>query len=190
MIDPIGDAQYTGREIEDTFERVVTLQCAQKLKEMIRNNFDNVQVIITRTAGEKISERQNASFANRMNVDLYLAISLYHQSSIPSNVAIFYYRQNYMDQYHKYDPYKFYHITEAHLIKNTLSMNIAKMFIQSFQNKNINTYFLPIGYFGIPCMPLFGVTSPAIYIEAGLKNKNDWYHLTDPIIATLKILLS
>jgi len=190
MIDPIGDAKYTGREIEDTFERVVTLQCAQKLKEVIAYHFPHVQVIITRTAGEKTTERQNASFANRMNVNLYLAISFYYQSSIPNNVTIFYYRQNSMDQYHKYDPYKFYHITETHLIHNNLSMNIAKIFTQAFQDKSINNYFLPLGNFGIPCMSLFGVTSPAIYIEAGLKNKNDWHHLINPIIITIKELLS
>jgi N-acetylmuramoyl-L-alanine amidase len=190
MIDPIGDAKYTGREIEDTFERVLTLQCAQKLKEIIHYNFSHAQVIITRAAGETVTTKQNASFANRMNVDLYLAISFYYQTSIPNNVAIYYYRQNAMDQYHKYDPFHFYHITQAHLINNSLSMNIAKMFLQMFQDTNINSYFLPLGSFGIPCMPLFGVTSPAIYIEAGLKNKNDWHHLITPIIATIKVLIS
>lgn len=190
MIDPIGDAKYTGREIEDTYERVLTLQCAQKLKEIINDQMPHLQVVLTRTAGETLAHKQNASFANRMDIDLYLAISFYQQSSIPNNVTIFYYRENSMNQYHKYDPFHFYHISQAHLINNNLSMNIAKMFMQIFQDSHTNSYFLPIGTFGLPCMPLFGIKAPAIYIEAGLKNKNDWHHLLQPIMTTVKKLLS
>lgn len=190
IIDPIGDAKHTGREIEDTFERVLTLQCAQKLKELINYNFPGVQVIITRAAGETLATHQNASFANRMNADLYLALSFYHQPSIPNNVAIFYYRENSMDQYHKYDPYHFYHITQAHLISSSISMNIAKIFAQTFQNKSSNHYFLPLGCFGIPCQALSGVKSAAIYIEAGLNHKNDWEYIIQPILTTIHTMVS
>lgn len=189
MIDPVGDAKYTGREIEDTFERVLTLQCAQKLKEIILNNFSDIQVIITRTAGESLTDYQNASFANRMDANLYLAISFYHQPSIPNNVAIYYYELNNMDQYHQYDPFNFYHISQAHLINNRLSQNIAKRCNQIFKDTVYNSYFLPLGSFGIPCMRLYGIKVPAIYIEAGLKNKNDWHYLIEPIISTIKQLI-
>ena len=37
MIDPAGDAKNTGRQIDDTLERAVTLQFAQKLKSEIEN---------------------------------------------------------------------------------------------------------------------------------------------------------
>ena len=190
LIDPIGDASRTGREIEDTFERVITLQCAQKLKETIENNFQKIQVILTRSAGESLTELQNASFANRINANLYLAISFYHQTSIPNNIAIFYYQENTMDNIHIYDPYLFYHISQAHLISHSITKNIAKIFTQVFQNTTTNSYFLPLGTFGIPCQPLFGIKCPAIYIEAGLQNKNDWYHIIEPIIATINAVLS
>lgn len=36
MIDPAGDAKHAGRVIEDSFERGITLQCAEKLKKMLK----------------------------------------------------------------------------------------------------------------------------------------------------------
>ena len=190
MIDPIGDAKHTGREIEDTFERVLTLQCAQKLKEVISYNFPEIQVLLTRSAGETLTPNQNSSFANRMNVNLYIALSFYEQKAIPNNVSIFFYQENAIDQFHKYDPFHFYHISQAYLINSSVTSKIAKIFLESFQDKQKNSYFLPTGAFGFPCKPLFGIKSPALYIEAGLKNKNDWHYIVPPIIEAINEILS
>jgi hypothetical protein len=186
MIDPIGDAKYTGREIEDTFERSLTLQCAQKLKEKIEETFPHAQVIITRNAGETLQPLQNTSYANRMNVDLYLCLSFYHQENIPGHISIFYYLENNIDLQHKYKPLHFYHVSQAYLGNVAISSRMAKKLDSVFKQKNINPHFLCLGAFGIPCMPLFGILPPALYIEAGLHRKDDWKYLIQPIIEALK----
>ena len=191
MIDPVGDAKYTGREIEDieknaTFERSLTLQCAQKLKENIEETFPHTQVIVTRTAGETLQLFQNASYANRMNVDLYLCLSFYHQESIPGHISIFYYLENNIDLLHKHNPLHFYHISQAYLSNVTASSHIAQKLSSVFKQKNINPHFLCLGAFGIPCMPLFGIQPPAVYIEAGLHHQDDWKYLIQPIMQALK----
>lgn len=185
MIDPMGDAKHTGYEIEDTFERSLTLQCAQKLKENIEHTFSNTQVIITRSAGESLEPLQNASYANRMNVDLYLCLSFYQQKTIPGNIAIFYYLENEIDLQHKYNPLHFYHISQAYLKSITRSKTIGAKIASVFEQKNTNPHFLCLGSFGVPCMPLFGIQSPALYIQAGLQHKNDWKYLVQPLIDAL-----
>lgn len=186
MIDPIGDAKYTGREIEDTFERSLTLQCAQKLKEKIEETFSHAQVVITRNAGETLQALQNASYANRMNVDVYLCLSFYHQENIPGHLSVFYYLENNLDLQHKYNSFYFYHVSQAYLANITSSSHTAKKLASVFKQKNINPHFLCLGSFGIPCMPLFGIQAPALYIEAGLHRKDDWKYLIEPIIEALK----
>lgn len=186
MIDPIGDAKYTGREIEDTFERSLTLQCAQKLKEKIEETFSQALVIITRNAGEALEKLQNASYANRMNIDIYLCLSFYHEKNIPGHISVFYYLENNLDLQHKYNPLHFYHVSQAYLGNITISNYIANKLTAAFNEKNINPHFLCLGSFGIPSMPLFGILPPAVYIEAGLHHKDDWKYLIQPIIKALE----
>lgn len=93
MIDPTGDGAYAGREIQDSFERGITLQCAQELKKQLTDHFANIRVILTRAAGETIQPMHNALFSNRLQAQLYLRIGFYHEPDMPSHIALFYYIQ-------------------------------------------------------------------------------------------------
>src|SRR5579872_3367872 len=75
MLDPAGDARETGRIIEDSLERAVTIQFAQQLRDVLTSQLPNSTVIITRTPGEELQPLQQANFANRLPVDLYLNIN-------------------------------------------------------------------------------------------------------------------
>ncbi|HSW75550.1 MAG TPA: hypothetical protein VLG50_00750, partial [Candidatus Saccharimonadales bacterium] len=52
IIDPLGDPKNTGREIDDVFERGITLQCAEELKKQLNNVLPHIRVILTRVPGE------------------------------------------------------------------------------------------------------------------------------------------
>ena len=67
MLDPAGDAQNPGRTIDDNFERGITLQFAEKLKEMLQEKFPTIRVVLSRTPGESLQPLQNANFANRLS---------------------------------------------------------------------------------------------------------------------------
>lgn len=189
MIDPTGDAKHTGREIEDTFERGITIQCAQKLKDEITQTFPNVRVVLTRVPGETVYPHQNASFANRLGVDFYLSLAFYHEPSIPAHVAIFYYLEQPTDIWHRCNPLQIYHYSQAHLINIQVTEQIAKNFLQRFQQKTINNAFVLRGMFGIPCRPLIGVKAPALCIEAGLRSKDDWKNLINPLISCIQAII-
>lgn len=189
MLDPTGDAKHTGREIDDTFERGITIQCAQELKQQLTQIIPEVRVILTRVPGETLQPLQNASFANRLGVDFYLTLSFYKETDIPSHISFFYYLQNSTDSWHKHNALQFYHATQAYLINLNITMEIAKIFSQLFKEKNFNSIFAVRGIFGVPISPLIGVAAPAIYLEAGLRNKDDWKYLVKPLIACLQAII-
>jgi len=190
MIDPSGDAKHTGRVIEDTFERGITLQCAELLKKEINQAFPDIRVVLTRVPGETIQPLQNASFANRLQADLYLSIYFYPETDIPSHISIFHYLTNTTDLWHQCIPLSFYHINQAHLININNTSHIGSIFLKHLQDKSLNPFFITQGLFAIPFKPLLGIKAPALTIEAGLYKKNDWKYLIKPFLASIKEVLT
>lgn len=191
MIDPAGDAKHTGRLIDNTFERGISLQCAEKLKDVITKKYKNVRVIFTRVPGETIQPLQNASFANRLNVDLYLSLYFYHEPSNPAHVSIYYYVENPItDFWHKPKKLTFYPINQAHLPALKTTQQCGNLFLQTLQDKNSSKFFHPRGLFAIPFLPLMGIKAPALALEIGLKQKQDWLAVIDPIVIAIERIMT
>lgn len=189
IIDPLGDPKNTGREIDDVFERGITLQCAEELKKQLNNTLPNIRVILTRVPGETIAPLQNASFSNRLQADFYLSISFYQEPEMPSFISLFYYLENPTDRLHHYNSLYFYHASQAHLINLKESEAIGKVFLKSLQNSSINSVFRTQGLFGIPYKPLIGIKAPSLAIEAGLRQKDDWRYLITPLTTCIKAII-
>src|SRR5579859_5868722 len=67
MLDPAGDAQITGRIIDDSYERGITLQLCEDIKKQLEADHPkNTRIVLTRFPGETIDPLQNANFANRL----------------------------------------------------------------------------------------------------------------------------
>ena len=187
MIDPAGDAKHTGRLINDTFERGIALQCAEQLKAAIIQKFPNVRVILTRVPGETIQPLQNASCANRLGVDFYISLYFYHEPLNQGHVALYYYLENpATDLWYQPKSLTLYQVNQAHIIHLKTTEKWGQILLKSFENKNISKFFQPRGLFGIPFTPLIGIKAPAIAIEAGLKNKQDWQQLIEAIIIAIE----
>ena len=92
MLDPAGDAKNVGRKLYNSFERGATLQFAQELKKQILQTYPNTEVVLTRSAGEVLENLQNANFANRLDVDLYLSINFYEETQIKPHIFLFYFK--------------------------------------------------------------------------------------------------
>ncbi len=189
MLDPAGDGQHTGHEIDGTFERTITWQCAQEIKQQLIQIDPSIHVVMTRSPGDTIEPLQTANFANRMHADLFLHLSFYQEKTIPNHVAIFYYVQNPTDHWHRYQPLYFYPVSQAHLINLKVTEKIAHFFSVTFEQKTINTAFVPLGVFALPYKPLFGITPPALCIQAGLVHQKDWKYIVDPIVQSIKAIL-
>lgn len=186
IIDPSGDAKHTGRVIQDTFERGITLQCAELLKKELNQTLPKVRVVLTRVPGETIQPLQNASFANRLQADFYISISFYLETDIPSHISIFHYITQQTDYWHTYVPLSFYHVSQAHLINIALTQKLGKQLLTILQDKNINPFFKAQGLFAIPYKPLLGIKAPALAIEAGIRQKDDYKNIIQPLICFIK----
>jgi N-acetylmuramoyl-L-alanine amidase len=180
MLDPTGDGQYAGREIQDCFERGLTLQCAQEIKKQLTEQCNHVRVILTRTAGETIQPMHNALFANRLQADLYFRIGFYHESDMPSHAALFYSCNHPQDFWQTINPLQFFHVEQAHLLHLKLTKQLATNFLHILQNNQRN--FIAYGAFAVPFKPFVGIQAPALYLEVGLHNTTDWKYIVKPIV--------
>lgn len=173
MIDPAGDAKNTGRQIDDSLERGITLQFTQKLKENIESKLKNVKVIVTRVSGEKVESLQNANFANRLDVDFYLSVHFYKESAVKSQAYIytFSYKDDFIEK--KPDLY-FYQYDMAHLINRDVTKKCADNIKDVFLSGQYAKYSEFCGVFSLPFKPLIAVKAPAVGIEIGLNSRDDW----------------
>lgn len=190
IIEPVGDAEHTGRAINDTFERGITLQFAQEIKDILTAKIPGIRVVLTRVPGETIQPMHNALFANRLQAQLYIRVGFYHEKNTPSHIALFHYAEQKTDFWHKHNPLQFYDIEHAYLINLNATKELGLKMLAELTNKSINSVFVPYGLFSIPCKPLLGIQAPALYLEAGLHNKDDWKYLIQPFTACIQAIVS
>lgn len=186
MLNPAGDAQTTGRVLNDSFERGITLQFAKELKNKLELN-RNIKVVITRAPGEILEPLQNANFSNRLNTSLYLSVHFYKENEPISQLFLY----NYIS-----DPayiqsslrLYFYNFDDAYLVNISKTLKYGNKIKNTFQDINYKNAFNFKGFLSIPFKPLIGVMSPALAIEIGLKDSKDWVSFVDPIAKAIEEL--
>ncbi len=187
MLEPSGDAHHAGRIIDGNFERGISLACAEELKKQIVKFDSNIRVILTRVPGEVLEPLQNASFANRLAVDLYLSLYFYEEKKSPQHVTLFYYLENKTtDFWHQPNLLSFYPAHQAYLLNLQTTKKWADAFFSILTNKTNNPFFQAAGLFGIPFKPLIGITCPALSLEIGLKDIKDWKYIIEPILTFIE----
>jgi N-acetylmuramoyl-L-alanine amidase len=172
MIDPAGDAKEPGRTINDTFERGITLQLAQELKQSIEAENPGVRVILTKFPGEVIEPLQNASFANRLKVDLYLSLHVFEHKDKRNTLFLYQLQYNPADLWvKKTEDLILLPFDQAY--KNSLpkTESYIDQLYESCKKETKLTCHTPLK---IPFKPLVGISAPAIGIELGIKKKDDW----------------
>jgi hypothetical protein len=188
MLDPAGDAQHTGRIIDTTFERGISIQCAHYLKQELERNNPNLRIILTRFPGETVQPLQNANFANRLKIDGYITIHFYHEKTTKPSLYIYYfcYENGVIP---KNNDLAFYPYDKAYLNNLTTTQQWAQIFQKSI---DITLYTQKInlaGIFGVPFKPLIGIQAPALALEIGLKKADDWPLYNDLLRAGIQSLV-
>ena len=170
MLDPAGDAQHTGRQLDGNFERGITLQCAERIKTTLEQRHPHVRVVITRSPGEALEPLHNANFANRLNVDCYISLHLYQETATKPRLYIYYFCDG-DDLIGKKQELAFYPYDKAHL----LTMPTTKKYSSALQHALSQTHLIDVqGVFKLPFKPLIGIKAPALAIEIGLQSKDTW----------------
>lgn len=183
MLDPAGDAQHTGRVIDDSFERGITLQCAEALKELLEKIIPGVRIILTRIPGETLEPLQNAAFSNRLKADFYLHLAFYQEAHAPSHASLYYFLYNpSTDSWHKRDdtfawePYQ-----AAHCATLDATVSYADLIYKSLLPYHRQGLFQLHTFCGLPVRPIIGIKAPALVCEIGLHDKDMWKLFVTPL---------
>ena len=176
VIDPAGDARHTGRIIDETFERTITLQCAQELKQALEQRNPYARVMLTRMPGETVEPLQNATFANRLQADLFISIHCYQETSVTPRCSLYRFSYNpATDAWYKKD--ERLHFVPLHLAYQDFagqSDALINHLQTSLRQSEHHQHYIVEQPRACPCEPLLGVHSPAVCIEMGLAKKDDW----------------
>lgn len=184
MLDPAGDAQYTGRVIDDCFERGITLQCVEQLQAALTQRFPKIRVVLTRMPGETRQPLQHANFANRLDVDLYISIHCYPESKPKSQLYLYYFSYN--DPFASTpSPYAMCPYDKAYLYSLQTTKKWSDLIARTLRDGQYAPSFIFHGVYALPFAPLIGIKKPAIAFEIGLKQKDSWKQFIEPIIASL-----
>lgn len=189
MIDPSGHAKNVGRKLVESYERSISFKMAESLKKKMQDSY-GFRCVLSRYPGEEIVKLQNASFANRLGVDFYISLHIYRHEFVKPKIFVYNLVYNPMVDLatRTIDPYQFIPINRAHFfnINQTVfyGRSIKNILTQEHYKKNFDFY----GVYGIPVKPLVGIVAPALLIEVGICNEDQWESLIDPLIDGLVFL--
>lgn len=188
MLNPAGDAQRTGRVIQDAFERTITMQLCTYLKSELEKK-ERFRVILTRHPGETVEPLQNAQFANRLQVDLFISIHAYahdelhmHLYHLLTHPVTDYWQQSRSDAIHM-TPFDEAHKKQAH---NSKEIAYQLFTILSEQQPLQFIVHQPIGF---PFKPLVGIQAPAVGCEMSLPDKDRCLLYANKLIDAIHSLL-
>ena len=190
MINPAGDAVHPGRIVDSLFERTITAQCAQTLKKELEDKNPNLRIILTRFPGETVEPLQNATFANRLQVDCYISIHCYQSTTQNPTCCLYQYTYDSLaDQWYKKS--NRLTVTPLHLAHQQFieeSNCIIKRIYTTLQQRENQSRLTTMAPRAFPFKPLMGIHAPTLGIEIGLTKKEDLHFVIDILLRALENL--
>lgn len=187
MLDPAGDAQNTGRVIDDSFERTLTAHYAERLKMILEDEHSHIRVLLTREPGQTLQPLLNANYANRANVDLYIHISFYKEQSVKPSLYLYTFNNSPIVTRHStlaFVPYD-----QAHMLSYNDTQRLSTMLKKNLENEPYSKFCECKGIYATPFKPLIGIQRPALGLEIGLKTAASWGDFIEPIALSLKPII-
>ena len=185
MINPAGHAGDPGRSLSG-FERAATFRFAQEIQNAFERGYD-FRVVLTRVPGEKIVDFQNASFANRLNVDLFISVHLFKLDSAKPKVYLYQHVADPIGDFvnRTFPSLKMISVLQAHQVNIFRTKNIGQQLANTLLSSDNQKMFDFGGFYGIPLKPLCGIVAPAILIEVGVIQDDDWHVVLDAVVQGL-----
>ncbi len=182
MLDPAGDARHTGRVIGSSFERACTFHIAQALQQTLQKSFP-CTVIVTRSPGEILHPRQNANFANRLSIDLYISLHCYHAPHEKHTIALYYVARSPLNKPSStslamtpcaHAHWQSFDTTQKYA--DTMHRLLAAGYAHQFQLPPVIAF---------PFAPLLGIQAPAIGIEINCVAPDNSALYVEPLAKTI-----
>lgn len=169
VIHPAGDKTKTGRVIAREFERKLTRQLAQEIKQILEST-QQYTIVITHDIGQQTEHEESASRANRLCADAYIHLNCFESKKIlPEIVCYFPLYNPETDFWHKKrDPLSLQPIDKAYLTSIHASLALCKTITENINDLGDQRYIIHRPY-GLPLTPLIGIQTPSCVIECGIQ---------------------
>jgi len=181
--------RHTLPKIDDYLERGATLQFANAVKKLIEKTHNNIRVVLTRFPGETIQPRQNASFANRLDVDLYLSLHFFKQTTRKPLLHFFFFCLDPTTDFWPTQTPELAFVKSNEIYKQ--SIKCSKLWAHTLfetMHKHADS-FDATKPLGIPFKPLYGLKAPSIGVEASLDHPEEWQRYIQPITEGINRLI-
>ncbi len=190
MLSPAGDAEHPGRALVDGYERGATLQLAESMAQMLRNEH-GMRVVITRSPGEVITPLQVASLANRTSPDLFLSLHACGQDDPKSNIYFYHLVYNPLVDFalRAIDPHALIPLREAHFQNIHTTIKTAKNMLVSLQESAKQRFLKAHELISVPCKPLIGIVPPALMIEVSIHEKGALQYIAKSLVESIVVAL-
>ena len=184
VIDPAGDVKRVGRKIGDSFERGLTLQCVEKIKEIIEERAPHITVVVTRMPGDNVYDLQNATLTNRLQANLFINLNFYYTQE--TKPTVYMYQFSYGNDFascgqgltlHTYD--------QAYRINKDQTAVACQLFAKELAHKQYQSMYTVAGPYKLPLKPLIGVIAPSVAFDMGLKSKDWWHYYSEPLASAI-----
>lgn len=171
LFQPAGDARHPGRSIHGSYERGLSIQLAELIKSALERKDPTLNILIPRLNSQTVEPFEQASIANRLHVDAYIALMLYEQHESNPQLAIYTYAIDSSDAQKKYNPnnLQFVPFDQAHIKEQKISLRMAEELLSSFNAKPVFT-IMGNSVHAIPLKNLAGISAPHIALELSIQN--------------------
>jgi N-acetylmuramoyl-L-alanine amidase len=183
MFHPTGSNTQPGRLIGDFFERGLTLQFIQLLKEKMLATPTTYELIIlsSNSAGQTPSVHDHAVWANQQEVDLFVAFSMYASQEQTAQLSLFTY-QNSLFVHTRPPELGFIPFKDAALYSTQQSAAMSQSILKNLVQ---NSSWLTVTQCAAPLVSLAGITRPACAIELGINQTTTIDSYVEPIASAL-----
>lgn len=181
FVDAAGDATQGGRIIDNNYESSINFTIAQSLKNALATSHPHLKIVLNRTPLETIAPLQNAQFANKLGVDLYIHICSV-QSPQTSSITLYQFSSD-QKTILKKGSLGFFPYDQIYLMHEHQTTEWAHSIKKNLIDQHHSTIS---GVYKMPFKPLVGINAPALAIEVGIQSLDD----LDPLIEQLARALS
>lgn len=184
IIDPAGDAKHAGRQLDDAWERGITMQCAQAVQKRMEMIDRSITILLTRMPGEVVTDLQNAQLANQLQATIFISLNFYQEQSLAPHWYTYLLDLG-EDYILKSRDYTFYYADQAHMLCKDVTKKYAQIVYDHCKKAPLQSYNFHEPQHA-PIKQLIGVACPALCFDIGLKSKESWKNLVDQLCSIIQ----
>jgi|GEM_PF-5039771 len=191
LICPHGDAKISTMDQKKCCKPSQVHAFAQKLGTLLQKKY-NFRVALTHELTDTLAPWRITSLTNKVEADLFLNLHLYHQTSNKPHISIFYLTYNSLtEQKNRIFPScSFIPVRLAHLMCLQTTQHYAHLIHKTLEQPKYQKQLSIDAPLGIPLISLAGISIPALTIEVGINNQDQWEQLIKPLIKSFNFQIS